>query len=429
MNQPRLEIDDLAAVIREAMAAQQNDHVPAVAQTASPETGPPQLKLQPDFQPHSDHRYHIKDLLRYHDRAFVQAAYRAVLKRSPSETELSRELMRLSSGDVNKIDLLATLRFSAEGRAQGVQLEGLLFPALIRRVGRVPLLGYVIRLGIAFVRLPKLVRDQREFGGYVLAQNQQMADFINATSVRLTEVAQVRENAVTVKEFTDFRFRIGDLTEPQLDKLYADIEDRFRGTREEIKERFREYLPYVKANAPVIDLGCGRGEWLELLGENGIDARGVERNPVQLETCRKYGLDVTEEDFLMYLKQVADGSTGAITGFHIIEHLSFNVLVALMDEVMRVLRPGGVVIFETPNPENIVVGSIYFYLDPTHRHPLPTELMEFLFKNRGFEEIQLLPLHPWESGRVAGEGELAERFNGYFYGPMDYGIVGRKVGP
>ena len=95
---------------------------------------------------------------------------------------------------------------------------------------------------------------------------------------------------------------------------------------------------------------------------------------------------------------------------------------------MRVLRPGGVVIFETPNPENLVVGSNYFYLDPTHRHPLPTELMEFLFKNRGFEHVEILQLHPWESGRVAGEGELTERFNGYIYGPMDYAIVGRKVG-
>jgi O-antigen chain-terminating methyltransferase len=99
----------------------------------------------------------------------------------------------------------------------------------------------------------------------------------------------------------------------------------------------------------------------------------------------------------------------------------------LLNETMRVLRPGGVVIFETPNPDNVVVGSHYFYLDPTHRHPLPSELMEFVFKHQGFREIEVLNLHPWDSGRVAGEGQLAERFNGYFYGPMDYAIVGRKV--
>jgi O-antigen chain-terminating methyltransferase len=179
----------------------------------------------------------------------------------------------------------------------------------------------------------------------------------------------------------------------------------------------------------VLDLGCGRGEWLELLHESGIEARGVDSNHIQLEQCRVRGLDVTEADFLVHLKSMATESVGAITGFHIIEHLSFNTLVVLLNEVTRVLRPGGIVIFETPNPDNVVVGSHYFYLDPTHRHPLPSELMEFVFKHHGFRDIEVLKLHPWDSGRVAGEGELTERFNGYFYGPMDYAVLGRKVAP
>jgi SAM-dependent methyltransferase len=184
----------------------------------------------------------------------------------------------------------------------------------------------------------------------------------------------------------------------------------------------------VKDCEPVIDLGCGRGEWLELLTESGIEARGVESNPLQVRQCTDRGLVVVEQDLFVYLRTLPDESAGAITGFHIIEHVSFNALVLLLNEVLRILRPGGVAIFETPNPENVIVGSNYFYLDPTHRHPLPTELMEFLFKNRGFENVEVLMLHPWESGRVPGEGLLTERFNGYFYGPMDYAIVGRKVG-
>jgi O-antigen chain-terminating methyltransferase len=461
MNQPRLEIDDLAAVIRESMAAQQNDHAPRpLAQRVSTETGPPKLRLQPDFEPRSDHRYHINDLLRYHDRVFVQAAYRAVLKRSPDETESLRELKRLRSGYSNKVDLLADLRFSSEGRAKGVQVDGLLFPAVIRRLGQLPLIGYPVRLGIALLRLPNSIREQREFGSYVLSQHEQIADFINVTADRLTEqlntlaqrqtdtqqwqeyfegvsgtyfddmkqrIATLRTDAA--QELTALRFRLGDLTDPQLEKLYVALEDRFRGTREEIKERFREYLPYVKESAPVIDLGCGRGEWLELLSESGIQARGVENNTLQVRQCTDRGLDVAEEDLFAYLQSLPDESAGAITGFHIIEHLSFNALVTLLNEVLRVLRPGGVAIFETPNPENVIVGSNYFYLDPSHRHPLPTELLEFLLKNRGFDQVELLMLHPWESGRVPGEGLLAERFNGYFYGPMDYAVVGRKVGP
>ncbi|HJY29162.1 MAG TPA: hypothetical protein VJ306_14140, partial [Pyrinomonadaceae bacterium] len=188
MNKPGLEIDHLAAVIRESMAAHQTESEPVrVAQTLSVENNFPQIKLQPDFQPHSNHRYHIYDLLGYHDRAFVQAAYRAVLKRSPNETELARDLKGLRSGNVNKIDLLATLRFTPEGRAKGVQVDGLVLPALVRRLGQLPLLGYLVRVGIAFVRLPNLIRDQREFGSYVLSQQEQIADFINEASARISE--------------------------------------------------------------------------------------------------------------------------------------------------------------------------------------------------------------------------------------------------
>jgi hypothetical protein len=195
MNHPRLDIDDLANVIRESMVQKNDDAPRRVAQTVSPPAGPPQLKLQPDFEPGSDHRYHINDLLRYHDRVFVQVAYRAVLKRSANDTELLRDLRQLRSGNVNKIDLLATLRFSPEGRAKGVQLDGLLLPALIRRLGQVPLLGYPIRLGIALVRLPNLIRDQREFGSYLLAQNEQMADFINGSlTERLTDGLNILAN-------------------------------------------------------------------------------------------------------------------------------------------------------------------------------------------------------------------------------------------
>jgi len=221
-------------------------------------------------------------------------------------------------------------------------------------------------------------------------------------------------------------------TTHQLDTFYAALEDRFRGSREEIKERLKPYLPYVKRlapseNAPVVDLGCGRGEWLEILKDNGVNALGVETNLVQLERCRGLGLEVVEQDMLSYLRGRPDKSAAAITGFHIIEHLSIETLVSLLDEAMRVLISGGLVIFETPNPENVLVGSNYFYFDPTHRHPIPGPLMQLLLETRGFHQIETITLHPWDSGRVAGEGELAERFNGLFFGPMDYAILGWKV--
>jgi len=467
--QPRIEIDDLAAVIRESMAAQKHHDVfangssAAAVQSAAPSPFP-ELKLQPDFQPRSNNRYHISDLLRYHDRAFVDNSYRAILKRPPDATEFARDLKRLRSGEFNKVDLLSALRYSNEGKAKGVELDGLSTPAMVRRLGQLPIVGYFVRLAIALVRLPNQVRDQREFAGYVLSQNQQIADYINdrnKTQLALlrqlqetleqqlaeqtTETQKIEpriekriasERALIQNQFEELRVQAELLhsliqkvqrgSEFHLDPIYAALEERFRGSREEIKERFRIYLPYVEPlrDSLVIDLGSGRGEWLELLKEAGIGARGVETNLVSIEQCRARGLEVVEDDMLAHLRALDSGSAGAVTGFHIIEHVSIDALVTLLDEVKRVLRPGGVAIFETPNPENVLVGSNYFYLDPTHKHPLPSQLMQFLFDDRGFDRVEVLNLHPYDSGRVAGEGELAERFNGYFFGPMDYAILG-----
>jgi O-antigen chain-terminating methyltransferase len=220
-----------------------------------------------------------------------------------------------------------------------------------------------------------------------------------------------------------------------LDGLYVTFEDRFRGSREEIKGRLRVYLPIIREakldadDALVLDLGCGRGEWLELLREEGVRARGVDLNQVLVDACRQQGFEVVAGDALEHLRSLPDASVGAVTAFHLIEHLPFEVFVKLLDETVRVLRPGGVAIFETPNPENVLVGSYTFYLDPTHRHPLPSPLVQFMVEARGLCRVQVMPLHPVpEACRVAeAAGEVAQRFNEYFYGPQDYAVIGWKV--
>lgn len=186
-----------------------------------------------------------------------------------------------------------------------------------------------------------------------------------------------------------------------LEAFYVSFEDHFRGTREEIKQRVAYYLPIVKAvqagssATPILDIGCGRGEWLELLAEQDLKARGVDLNRIMASECRELGLDVTDADAIDYLRGLKPGSLGAVTGMHIVEHLPFNILVDLFDETLRVLRPGGVAIFETPNPENVKVGSCYFYLDPTHRNPLPPPVLQYMAEARGFvkSEIHRLQEH------------------------------------
>jgi O-antigen chain-terminating methyltransferase len=228
---------------------------------------------------------------------------------------------------------------------------------------------------------------------------------------------------------------ITDEEKHALDAVYVSFEDLFRGTRAEIKDRSRIYLPFLQEHhigtkrMPILDVGCGRGEWLELLLENKLEARGIDINRVLLGYCKEAGLNVAEDDILQHLKNQPDHSLGAVTGFHIIEHLPFDVLIRVFDETVRVLKPGGIAIFETPNPQNVLVGSHNFYLDFTHRNPLPSLTAQFILEARGLCDVHILNLHPYpESSKLQDDRtELAKRFNEYFYGPQDYAVIGRKA--
>ena len=217
-----------------------------------------------------------------------------------------------------------------------------------------------------------------------------------------------------------------------LDTFYVAFEDRFRGSRMEILDRQKIYLPYLaeskldKQNSLIIDIGCGRGEWLELLQDSGYKARGIDLNRVMVEECRSKKLDAIEGDAIAYIKSLPDASVIAITGFHIIEHLPFEVLIQLFDEVLRVLQSGGSIIFETPNPSNILVGSCNFYLDPTHRNPLPSEMIRFVAESRGLQSVKILNLNPVLEEEQLQKSDLPKPLDQYFYGAQDYAVIGYK---
>jgi SAM-dependent methyltransferase len=194
-------------------------------------------------------------------------------------------------------------------------------------------------------------------------------------------------------------------------------------------------LPYVREakagtrEAPVVDLGCGRGEWLELLSSEGLCARGVDRNRIFVAGCRELDLEVTEQDVLTFLQQCKSNSIGLVTSFHVIEHLPNKELISLIDEILRVLRPGGAVIFETPNPRNLIVAACNFYLDPTHRHPMPPELSRYLLEARGFSAVDILEMHPFELEFQITEGatKVKDALNQYLFSAQDYAVIGRKA--
>ena len=226
----------------------------------------------------------------------------------------------------------------------------------------------------------------------------------------------------------------------RLSELYDQFEAGFRGTHEEITERQRIYLadvaPLSGSGAPVLDVGCGRGEWLQLLADNGIPAYGVDTNAAFAELSRQRGLDVRVDDALRHLQGLPEGSLGAVTAFHVVEHVDLDDLVDLVDSSSRALLPGGLIILETPNPTNLVVGSASFYIDPTHHRPVHPHFLKFLLAARGFVDVEIRLLHPssephfeipeLEGADAAGLERMVEYLNQSFFGPQDYAVVGRR---
>lgn len=225
---------------------------------------------------------------------------------------------------------------------------------------------------------------------------------------------------------------------PAFERFYLAFEDRYRGSQEEIASRQKIYLPYLemlgvlrgqRPGARLIDLGCGRGEWLQLLLDAGATgAMGVDHGAQMIALCRQRGLPVEQADALDFLRRQPDRSLAAVTALHLVEHLPFLVLLAILGEARRVLEPGGLLMMETPNCGNLLVASQSFHLDPTHRSPVPPLLLSFSVEHAGFKDAKTLLLHPYSSEhRVADPSALADRFNGFFYGPQDYAVVAHNA--
>jgi SAM-dependent methyltransferase len=229
------------------------------------------------------------------------------------------------------------------------------------------------------------------------------------------------------------------------DDFYAAFEARFRGTREEITRRQSVYLPVLekaevlRSDAPVLDIGCGRGEWLELLGQHGCNARGIDLSEKFVFDCVQKGLDVVHMEACEFLRSQPAETYSAVTSFHLVEHLPFALLRELIGEIHRVLRPGGIMILETPNPENISVGAYMFYYDPSHLAPLPPGLLQFVTEQAGFPGPQIahvnadaigapLPYVPNEAVHSLQVNAAIHLLNQSFFCAPDYSIIAQKAG-
>jgi O-antigen chain-terminating methyltransferase len=227
------------------------------------------------------------------------------------------------------------------------------------------------------------------------------------------------------------------------DASYLDFENRFRGGEHEIRQRVRSYLPRLREAAPVLDLGCGRGEALALLREEGVECRGLDSSAAMVRRCSQQGLQVEQGELPGALAGVAPGSLGGIVSFHVIEHLPPDAVDRLVRLAYTVLRPGGVLLLETPNPLSIGVTARSFWLDPTHVRPVHPEMLRASYESAGFTSIEQFDLRPYPEeerlpeipldGLDGQTRELADRLNrlrddldSLLFGYRDYALIGRR---
>ena len=212
--------------------------------------------------------------------------------------------------------------------------------------------------------------------------------------------------------------------------FYRAFEDRHRGSHELIKSRLNFYKQFIEPLLAIekdpcaIDLGCGRGEWLEVLGEMGVTAIGVDLDKGMLAACAEKGLTGIHGDAIEFLSSLEDKSQLVVSAFHVVEHIPFEEIQRLTKEAHRVLKPGGLLIIETPNPENIYVATYNFYLDPTHIKPIPPDLLVFITEYCGFSRGNIVRLQ--ESRQVLHSQALT--LNDVLGGASpDYAIVAQKA--
>lgn len=213
---------------------------------------------------------------------------------------------------------------------------------------------------------------------------------------------------------------------PPLGFDYGRFAERFRGTEEYVKAGQAFYEPYFRGRRSVLDLGCGRGEFLELMRSIGVPAKGIDLGAESIALCRAKGLEAEEADLFEYLGNLPEASLDGIFCSQVVEHIEPARLPEMIRLAASRLQRGGVIALETPNPECLAIFTTHFYLDPTHQRPVPHALLAFYLEEFGVGNIEVRRLSPAVESMPSLRSLPAE-FREAFFGGLDYAILGKKL--
>lgn len=393
-----------------------------------------------------------RELLKFDGEEFIEILYRSILLREVDETGKANSIKFLNSPDTDKVDLIYNIVNSEEGKSNNIKAKGIRGRKILldikRRIYSLPLIGYCVRLGVNICLLPRKIKHIYSSMSDIYDAVRFMNDRIDKVKNEIYNTAdenkkteneirniekEIKQNIITnsnlildinerysklknrTEELEKYRLdRINKIKEYSkrskrekilMDKFYLRYNEHLMpDSREEVKNRAKVYIgklddyfnDYDKKNLSIIDLGCGKGEWLELLDENGYKAIGIDNNTNMVKKLSSIlpGAKIVESDAFCYLKVLEDNSVDLISSFHMVEHLEMVEVIELLSECRRVLKNGGIIIIETPNPQNILTSTYYFNMDPTHKKPIPPELLTFIISESGLNVKETLMLYP-----------------------------------
>lgn len=440
------------------------------------QTSPPLPSLSLPAWPHLKELYTVRpaqreildasEFLGMDDVNFIHFAYQALLGRQADETGLANYLSLLRKGEYRQL-VISELQRSPEAvngtsKVKGVEifrvLKGRLFRRrLINKVSTFLLdlidsyqqskaLKQLFRLHLNVARTTSdfsavaeksinVVKEHLKQSDRVLSEQAQTLEAINSlvqnfqSQLRRIEAQSLHTPTTAQTQTSSVTSNSSYMSSEMIDRFYVAFEDKCRGDETQLHSKLKSYLDFLPQSEQglVVDFGCGRGEWLEILTRAKYKAIGIDANNSMIELCQSKSLEVFNQDIIEYLAGLEPDTLTGFTGFHVAEHIPLDLLLRVFYEAHRALKPGGVIILETPNPENLLVASHTFYHDPTHRNPLTPTFMTFCAEYFGFKNILIHRMNPYpESARVRGIDPLTDRVNGHLLGPQDFALIASK---
>lgn len=439
--------------------------------------------------------FKIRDIIRYHsDEKFVDIAYLKILGREADPAGKFANLTLLVQGRTTRYDILRTLLNSDEYRISGrrVRIRGIhtykRINKLKKAIKKIPGIRWLSLYLYNLIHLNRLIRKSKlqllelSKGNFDLQTqlaavlsnfckfHKQQEIAIEKTYAQIEDIKakqqnvedqQVRQIELILKSLADLKAKlasplsnrvivpqeqrgeISNSAKPPIENDsqdtyyeidYFDFENHFRGSRDHVKKVREVYLPYFKDRKHVVDLGCGRGEFTELLKDNNIGVTGVDMYQPYVEYMKLKQLPVVCADAIQYLREV--GEVDGIFVGQVVEHLKTEQIIELIRTAYEKLTAGNYLVMETPNPQTLAVFTHAFYIDPSHNHPVHPLTLKYLTEKEGFKaeilytESSRMPEHipairP-DDPEFSSFNEAMRRLSDEMYGSQDYAVIAKK---